>query len=76
MRAGIACGLRLTLSAALLLVVWRHTHWSVALALTWLAVVAEINGTLLATLMAWRREQQRKELLRLLRQLVQFGRTL
>lgn len=43
--------LRLLLTAALLAVVWRHSHWSVALTLTLLTIVSEMRDwtTRLAT---------------------------
>ena len=35
--------IRLILSAILLILVWNNAHWSVALAITLLAVVSEIE---------------------------------
>jgi hypothetical protein len=39
--------IRCLLTALLLIVVWRHSHWSVALTLTGLCIANELNAWLL-----------------------------
>lgn len=42
----ITNAVRWVLTAALLLIVWCHAHWSVASALTFLTLTAEVNSHL------------------------------
>jgi hypothetical protein len=47
----LGMAVRLLLTAALIVIVWKHSHWSVALTLTLLAITSEIRDftTQLAT---------------------------
>ena len=38
----LAIGIRYALTGIVLMVVWTHTHWSVALAVTGLSIIAEL----------------------------------